>query len=255
MLSEPLSSRGSSLAAATLKNPSIVGRVSTRLVGLKPDLRLNRQAKPIPLRARQQGVTLFISLIVLIIMTLAGIQLMRSVDTSNIIAGNLSFQQAATHSGDSGIETAIGWLEQQNNTSASNLYNDLNTVGVGSCKGYTSNYTAATEPPLGGATWDNWWNALSICQTVTLPTDTAGNTASYTINRMCSTANLAPANSNSPPVQYCATSTITVAGGANNSQTSGALPLKHNGQIYYRITSRINGPRGTKSYVQAIVAL
>ncbi len=204
-------------------------------------------SKPLNPRARQQGVTLLITLIVLVVMTLAGIELMRSVDTTNIIAGNLAFQQAATHSGDGGVETAIGWLEQQNNANAANLYNDQDTIG--SCNGYTSNYIVSTEPPLGGATWETWWNGLAICQRVTLPTDAAGNTVSYTINRMCSTGGGPPATSG------CSTSPIAVAGGTNSSQTSGYQSLNHSGQVYYRITSRISGPRGAKSYVQAVVSM
>ena len=42
----------------------------------------------------QQGVILFIALIVLVAMSLAGIALMRSVDTNVLIAGNLAFRQA-----------------------------------------------------------------------------------------------------------------------------------------------------------------
>ena len=57
--------------------------------------------------ARQRGISLMMSMIVLVALTLAGIALMRSVDTTTIIAGNLAFQQAATNSGDTGIETAI----------------------------------------------------------------------------------------------------------------------------------------------------
>jgi Tfp pilus assembly protein PilX len=203
-------------------------------------------------RARQQGVTLLISLIVLVIMTLAGIELMRSVDTTNIIAGNLAFQEAATNSGDSGIEAAIGWLEQQSATNAANLYNDQDANP--NCNGYTSNYVATNEPPYTG-TWDTWWNGLAACQIVTLPTDAAGNTASYAINRMCSAGNLAPTTSIVVPIQHCSASTITVTGSQGNSQGSGNTPLQISGQVYYRITSRISGPRGTKSYVQAIAAM
>ena len=57
---------------------------------------------------RQRGVVLFISLIVLVAMTLAGVALVRSVDTTNLIAGNLAFKQGATLSGDAAIETEIG---------------------------------------------------------------------------------------------------------------------------------------------------
>ena len=208
-------------------------------------------ARPISPRSRQKGVTLLIALIVLVIMTLAGIELMRSVDTTNIIAGNLAFQQAATHSGDSGIEAAIGWLEQQNGANPANLYSDNCSTGAGA--GYHASFTASTEPPMGGATWDTWWPGN--CQTA-LAADAAGNTVTYTINRMCSNnAGIPPVNSTVAPVQYCTSSPIVTTSTNGNSQTSGAQALNHNGQIYYRITARISGPRGTKSYVQAMVTM
>lgn len=52
------------------------------------------------MRRAQQGVVLFVALIILVAMTLAGIALMRSVDTNVLIAGNLAFRQGATMAGD-----------------------------------------------------------------------------------------------------------------------------------------------------------
>lgn len=196
-------------------------------------------------RAGQQGVTLLIALIVLVAMTLTGIALVRSSDTTNIIAGNMSFQQAAMHSGDSGVEAAVSWLEGQNNLSTVNLYADKNILG--SCQGYTSSYSSTAEPPAVG-TWDTWWNGLSSCQKVSNPVDSAGNTASFTIHRMCSVAG---APNSTTPNQYCfATPAVPVP-----CYVAGCILPYYTGQVYYRIISRIDGPRGTKSYVQAIVAL
>ena len=62
------------------------------------------------LPSRVRGAVLFISLIVLVAMTLAGIAMMRSVDTGNLIAGNLAFEQGAMQAADRGIEQAFQWL-------------------------------------------------------------------------------------------------------------------------------------------------
>ena len=70
-----------------------------------------RSAAPI---ARQRGVVVLVAIIVLVVMLLAGIALVRSIDTTNVIAGNLAFQQSATHSADTGVEAAIAWLEANN---------------------------------------------------------------------------------------------------------------------------------------------
>src|SRR6185295_17298658 len=69
--------------------------------------------KPVRIRAprnAQRGVVLFIALIVLVAMTLAGIAMMRSVDTNNLIAGNLAFKNAASSAGDAAIEVARNWV-------------------------------------------------------------------------------------------------------------------------------------------------
>ena len=58
------------------------------------------------LRKRQQGVILFVALIVLVAMSLTGIALMRSVDTNLLVAGNLAFRQGATAASDWGVEAA-----------------------------------------------------------------------------------------------------------------------------------------------------
>ena len=54
-------------------------------------------------------------------MSLAGIALIRSVDTSNLIAGNLAFRQGATIAGDWGLETARTWLLNQATNTPTNL--------------------------------------------------------------------------------------------------------------------------------------
>ena len=189
-------------------------------------------------RARQGGITLIVALIMLVAMTLAAIALVRSVDTSNIIAGNLAFKEAATHSGDAGIESAISWLEANN--SGATLYANV----------FASGYAASRQDPGAGQSWDDFWTVLANNnQVVTLPADASGNTVSYAIQRLCNAVG-DPAS----PGTGCAVSP-TVANATNSSQNAGSVALLFNSQVYYRITARIAGPRNTVDYVQAVVAL
>lgn len=190
-------------------------------------------------RRRQGGVVLMMALIVLVAMTLAGIALVRSVDTSNIIAGNLAFKQSATNSSDIGIETAVTWLEANN--IGTSLHNNVVAQG----------YTASHQDPVAGQSWDEFWSAalLPAGQVITLAPDAAGNTVAYTIQRLC--------NQNGDPTvpaTGCAVSQTSSAT-ASSSKTAGTVALLYSSQIYYRITSRVAGPRNTVSYVQTIVAL
>ncbi len=189
--------------------------------------------------ARQRGITLVITLIVLVSMLLAVIGLTRSVDTSNVIAGNLSFKQAAVHSGDAGIEAAIAWLEKN---SGGALWMDNQAAG----------YHSKIENPVPGQAWDAYWTSvLQPWGVITLPQDSAGNTVAYTIHRLCP----APGDPNTPG-QVCAASTQQVSNNRiGTSQGAGQTALISLSQQYYRITVQITGPRNTVSYVQAIVVL
>jgi type IV pilus assembly protein PilX len=188
---------------------------------------------------RERGTVLLIALILLVVLTLAGIALVRSVSTSNVIAGNLAFQQAATHSADSGIETAVAFLEA--NSGGTTLHaSDL--VGA-------TRYVALRQDPAPGVSWDNYWTStLAGSGAVnTLPTDAAGNTVSYVIHRLCN-------GTGAPTYPGCSASPVDTGAGGN-SMGAGVVQLNSPRQIYYRITARVTGPRNTLSYVQVVIAI
>ena len=201
-------------------------------------------------RRAQGGVVLVVSLVILVALTIAGIALLRSVDTTNLIAGNLAFQQAASHSGEAGIEDAIRtYLEQQ-----SREYLSADHLG----EGYVASTPAAGNP----ADWDAYWNSTinpnpvarpvtaktCVDRACTLPTDAAGNTVTYHIQRLCQTIGnplLLPTG--------CASGT-QLAALSGGSLGSGSPQLPQVTQYYYRITARVDGPRNTLTYLQMIVA-
>ena len=59
---------------------------------------------------RQHGVVLFIALIVMVAMSLAAIALIRSVDTTNILIGNLAFRQSSILPANIAVEQAAAAL-------------------------------------------------------------------------------------------------------------------------------------------------
>ena len=188
-----------------------------------------------------------VSLVILVVMTIAGIALIRSVDTSNVVAGNLAFQQAAVHAGDAGVEDGV-----------SSVLNALTDVALQS-NDYGKGYSALVTNP---ADWETHWNTTVNPSPVTrpvsaktcvdracsLPTDAAGNTVTYTIERLCQTLG-DPLLS---PTGCASRSGLTALSGGSLAAGSNQLPLPT--QYYYRITSRIDGPRNTVTYTQTIVA-
>lgn len=203
---------------------------------------------------KQRGLVLFFTLIALLAMSLAVVALIRSVDTSTMIAGNLAFRQASMTSGDAGIEAAISWLSAtQSANDTINVLTDPahpfnNTGGAGTYlnAGYYSNADPAISLTDGtGIHWDN-------TDSVLVGTDGSGNTIRYVIQRMCRHAN--------QPVQTanCLFSSATEDKNGQNiplpqevCQGVGCPVAGQTPQI--RITSRTTGPRNTVSYVQAFV--
>lgn len=193
------------------------------------------------LRPDVAGFALIAALIALVVMTLAAIALVRSVDTTNLIAGNMAFQQSTASSSDLAVTSAVNWIS--GNTASTVLQNDS-----------VSNGYFATDPcpanPTLCADWVGYLNSLQANgQMVTLAADGAGNVASYVIQRLCSSTGdpLLPATGCSTSVNQ-----NTVAG---NSQSAGSAQYLGSTQIYYRISVRMVGPRNTVSYIQTIVMI
>ena len=88
---------------------------------------------PITPQKKQQGVVMIVALIVLVALILGSLALTKSVFTTNMIAGNLAFQKAATNSTDVGVEDAVAWLEQQ-------------TGKTGTCDPGSTSWPAITRP-------------------------------------------------------------------------------------------------------------
>lgn len=205
--------------------------------------------RPGALRARQSGVVLMIALIILVALTIGGIALVRSVDTTNLISGNLAFQQAATRSGEAGTEDAIRTVIEAG-TFLSLQSDDLT-------RGYV-----ASSPVAGLATpaeWNTFWSTrlpatlpvtVKACanRVCNLPTDVAGNTVSYAVQRLCLTSGI-PGDTPSGCSVY---SQKTPKSG--DEKGAGGTEVGAQDQYLYRITTRVTGPRNTVSYIQTIVA-
>jgi type IV pilus assembly protein PilX len=189
----------------------------------------------------QSGIVLIVALIVLVAMTIAGIAMIRSVDLTNLIAGNLAFKQAATHSADTGVEAAFAFLNANN--VGTFLHTDRND------QGYSADGNAAARSPAAGQTWEAYWATLPANRIRTITPDrVSGYTVSYIIDRLCAFAGSPSGGAN------CTASTVSsVASGSG--EEAGEKALISPSAIYYRITVRVVGPRNTVSFVQSTVTL
>ncbi|HJU39259.1 MAG TPA: hypothetical protein VJ724_06765 [Tahibacter sp.] len=180
---------------------------------------------------RQNGmVAILVAVIVLLATLLASVTLMRSVDTANAIAGNLSFRQGAVHE-----------AERAYAASKSNIpFNGPASYTSNAALGYSATILPATTRP------DVPDVLTSASGGIVLATLHTGNSVRYVVERLCTQAG--PAD----PVK-CIVPAPSVSGGSASNQTSdtsfaltGPLPA-------YRLTVRVDGPRNTAAYVQTIV--
>ena len=195
---------------------------------------------------KQKGVALFIALIVLVAMTLAGIALVRSVDTANVIAGNLAFKQGTLQAADVGVEAAVnalptiisGFLDTNLMPASSSTVPNYwyyasrredDSKGVPTTKEYGT---------VGAATPINW-SSLPVASTV------AGNSVQIVIDRLCQ---------GPIPVTNLEGMCFATPGLGGGSKKAGAVIFSGATTVYYRVTARVSGPRNTVSMVQAVLS-
>ena len=205
---------------------------------------------------------MFIALIALVAMSLAAVALMRSVDTSTLITGNLAFKQAATSTGDSGPEGAILWLQNTVNATTKDPWADLthplnvNTLGSGYYSSIQQSEADAgflfadatwatnkTAPAIGAL-----YDANGVEYFDPLHTALTGNTVRYIIERMCRTKDSLLTEAHclfSDTSEENRSKRVLSYSEAGGSQSSAV------GSPIYRITARIVGPRNTVSFIQA----
>ncbi len=195
---------------------------------------------------RQRGTVLFIALIVLVAMTLAGIALVRSVDTGNLIAGNMAFKQGLAFAADAGTEAAVVWLDGKQAGEFVNA--DQKGAGYYATSHPDLDITnSLNDEALDAVDWDNN-NCAGLphknCIEPSSSIEIDGNTVSYVIHRLCANTgavdryNCMVYPSNSSPCR----------GGPSECP-----PDSRKDAPYYRITSRVLGPKNTLSFVQTVV--
>lgn len=199
----------------------------------------------------QRGIALIVALLVLVSMTLAGVALMRSVDSATLLSTNLAFRQSATASADEGVEAAIRILADTARTSASLLEADHGAY-FASLPLADIDFTGSATPTT--ATDDFNWSSASVAAAA----DSAGNVYAYVIHRLCEhgttvlTADKCFVWMGSSSAEG---ETVDAAIGAETYRNP-SLDLRGSpARGMYRITVRVAGPRNTFSYVQATVVI
>lgn len=205
-------------------------------------------------RSKQRGVVLFVALIALLVLSLAAVGLVRSVDTSSLIAGNLAFKQSAAYSADHGIETAMLWLK----ANEANLDNDNPAEGYYAAlatnpAGLPNTPENETKAFFANETWEEDKSRAASGDQIDDATgeeESSGNKIRYIVQRMCKTIGEAKTTA----TQQCLYGAGEGGGNPNNQSIYSSPLLGEDSQSpMYRVTVKVIGPKNTESYTQAFV--
>ena len=190
-------------------------------------------------RPGQRGIVLIIALIVMVALSFAGVALVRAVEATTAVVGNLAFRQAAISPANLAVETA---------TAA--LFADAAPGGVALIVDKTNNlpaqnYYASRQP---GEDVRGIPVQLQKKANYTLPRILYADAAQYfevryVIERSCIAAGPAtPGNCDMMPPKQGTGTTV-------GDTAPPALP-----QIpFYRLTVRVDGPQNTTAFLQAML--
>ena len=183
---------------------------------------------------RQHGLVLVIALIVLVAMTLAGIGLVRSVDSNVMIAGNFANKQTTLQAVDAGVEAAYDAVFARLTA---------NSTGEARANAY---YPVLQTLGASGAPSEVSWSAAPYVDMNSV----AGSKVQYVIERMC-----APTPGGTVPLtdSEILASCITEPSDLPPCVRAPCAPWTSTQKVNYRVTVRVIGPRKTISLAQSVL--
>jgi type IV pilus assembly protein PilX len=203
-----------------------------------PNLRTN------PAR-RERGVVLFIALIAMVVLSLAGVALIRAVDTTGSVAGNIAFREASVTAVNFAVEQAVDWLYVSKTI--------VPETAVDNAHHYYGKLQAGEKPNGVPAVLSGTYAAMTgsypFGPANIYPTTNAEIRS--VIERVCSPAAPAPPLTFAQRTQYCDTKPPKVSPAKTSMKLKGPtlppIPL-------YRVTVRVDLP-GTNAatYAQSML--
>jgi len=190
------------------------------------------------LHSGQRGIVMWVALAVLIVMSIAAIAMLRQMGTGISVAGNVAFKQTTTATADVGTEAARAWYTTQ---PTATLENDAPALGYYAT--WNGTWGATIDP-----TQFNWATGAATVTVGAGAADTAiGNTSQYIIQRLCQ-------NTGSVQVATQVCSDLE----DDTTRTKGSFdytssPQPPSFKPYFRVTTRVVGPRNTVSFTQVIL--
>jgi len=185
---------------------------------------------------RQRGVVLIFTLIVLLILTIGGLALVRSMHSSLFSAGNLAFRRDLVNQGEQAVANVMSEF------SSGGI---LSTSAVTDSDLISANYKSTTLPTNAQGVPTALLSDTVFATDGVATNDIAGPansgvTIRYVIDRMCNQTGVASSAT-------CVQSTGIPTGGTHNRNTAVPPPSA----TVYRLSVRVTGPRNTQVFLQS----
>jgi len=192
----------------------------------------------------QRGILVFIAMLILVALGVAGVALLRSTDTATTATGNLVLKQAASSAVDRGVERAVYALwevspapDRTQHAPSQNYYACVRAA-TGGCLAANTAVPKIPDLLLKSAGCADSGLASGL-----VAVDNAGNTTCYVVERMClATGPAVRSNCN-----------LSTGNFGADAGTEHYIGLVRASDAYYRVTVRVEGPRNTVSYAQAML--
>jgi len=185
---------------------------------LPRNVRLSRRVR----RRAQQGVTIVVTLILLVVMLMGGLALARLTEVSTLAAGNAAYHEAAVQASEIGVNTAFAAVQALANedTNQGNWYFAQTLATDADGLPAIAVVNAGTQIPVGIYT------------------------VRYVVDRMCTGA--LPVTD---PVRQCLNKS------QRDLESSRQPPPVYDpvSARQFRITVQVTGPKGTQTWVQSLV--
>jgi len=192
-------------------------------------------------RQRQHGVVLFIALIVMVALSLAAIALVRSVDTTNAVIGNLSFRMASILPGNLAVEQAAAALFFD--ADITHVVHIPDKTADLPAENYFASWQASDDARGVPRVLQKKSTAYALAKTMS---DTTTQTdMTYVIERMCQQPG--------PPLSAPPTNCDLLLPKVPLGTTVGDSQINLPSDPYYRVTIRVDGPQNTASFLQAML--
>lgn len=186
----------------------------------------------------EHGVILLITLVVLVGLMIGAVALSRSVYTTSIISGNMSFKKAALQSTDVAVERAVADLPAIVASNAdSHFPSGCETAAYpNGCRYYP---TMQEEVDNKGVPKSIDWSKVRYDEPL------AGYRVKYVIDRLC----------NGPtPVTDTVNKCLSDSPLSDGSRKPDAPQISGTTGLFYRATIKVEGPRSTESFTQVILS-